>query len=222
MTDMPSASRSAYNFELSGGTLCLDFANTVDNRPDASRRLDHFTGYSALLAFFEQSGALNAKQASDLGERAGRAPRSAGKVFQAAIALRETIYRVFSAVAAERAPVERDMEMLNAFLSEAMAHRRVVLKRPGFAWNWAWSEDEALGRILWPPAVSAAELLAADRLESVRECAAETCGWLFLDHSRNQSRRWCDMKVCGNRAKARRHYQRRRAPRVARTLPLSS
>jgi len=52
------------------------------------------------------------------------------------------------------------------------------------------------------------DLLTSDRLSAVRECAADDCAWLFLDESRNRSRRWCDMKVCGNRQKARLHYHR--------------
>jgi predicted RNA-binding Zn ribbon-like protein len=62
--------------------------------------------------------------------------------------------------------------------------------------------------MLWPIASSAADLLTSERLKKVRLCEAKTCTWLFLDESRNHSRRWCDMKVCGNREKARRHYQR--------------
>ncbi|MCB0153982.1 MAG: CGNR zinc finger domain-containing protein, partial [Anaerolineae bacterium] len=56
---------------------------------------------------------------------------------------------------------------------------------------------------------SAAELLTSDRLNRVGQCAGESCGWLFLDTTRNHSRRWCEMEHCGNRAKAKRHYRRR-------------
>lgn len=65
-----------------------------------------------------------------------------------------------------------------------------------------------LERILWPIAQSAAELLTSSELGTVRLCEAPDCAWLFLDQSCNRSRRWSDMKVCGNRQKARRHYQR--------------
>jgi predicted RNA-binding Zn ribbon-like protein len=64
---------------------------------------------------------------------------------------------------------------------------------------------------LWAVARSAADLLISETtLAHLRECAAETCGWLFLDRSKNGSRRWCDMKVCGNRAKVRRFRRRAR------------
>src|SRR5690606_34555848 len=76
---------------------------------------------------------------------------------------------------------------------------------------FGWPESNALDQVLWPVAVSAAELLTSADRERVKECAADTCNWLFLDMSRNRSRRWCDMKECGNRAKARRFYKRQRA-----------
>ena len=71
-------------------------------------------------------------------------------------------------------------------------------------------EGTHLDTVLWPIAKSAADLLTSDRLACVRECAAQNCGWLFMDNSPNQRRRWCNMKICGNRAKARRHYERNR------------
>jgi predicted RNA-binding Zn ribbon-like protein len=64
---------------------------------------------------------------------------------------------------------------------------------------------------LWPIVLAAAELLTSAGRARVRECAAHGCGWLFLDTSRSQRRRWCTMASCGNRAKARRFYERTRA-----------
>ena len=64
--------------------------------------------------------------------------------------------------------------------------------------------------MMWPIAHEAAELLTANELGRVRECPGPNCGWLFLDMSKNRSRRWCSMEVCGNAAKARRHYQRQK------------
>lgn len=69
--------------------------------------------------------------------------------------------------------------------------------------------------MLWPVARSAAELLTSPDAQRVRECALRSCSWLFVDRSRNRRRRWCDMKTCGNRAKARRHYRRKQKSRAA-------
>src|ERR671930_579256 len=86
------------------------------------------------------------------------------------------------------------------------AHNDEIARRPRrIANGFAWVADDVLAPVVW----SAAELLTSGPLERVRECPGDdTCGWLFLDTSRNGSRRWCDMRTCGNRAKARRYYRR--------------
>jgi predicted RNA-binding Zn ribbon-like protein len=86
----------------------------------------------------------------------------------------------------------------------------VVRTGRGFGWGWTVS-DTSLERLLWPVARSAAELLVSGAADDVRECASETCSWLFLDRSPRRSRRWCSMKTCGNRDKVRRFYARQRA-----------
>jgi predicted RNA-binding Zn ribbon-like protein len=102
--------------------------------------------------------------------------------------------------------------VLQAEVTCALAHFRVAWSPAGFGWEWDQA-NSGLDRVLWPVAWSAAELLTQGPLERIRECPGQdTCGWLFLDLSKNASRRWCDMRVCGNRAKARRHYERALAP----------
>ncbi|MBN1859137.1 CGNR zinc finger domain-containing protein [Candidatus Bipolaricaulota bacterium] len=78
-----------------------------------------------------------------------------------------------------------------------------------FQWGWSDAEDQ-LEWPVWILARSAADLLTSDERDRVRRCAGPDCGWLFVDISRNHSRRWCDMADCGNRAKARRSYARKR------------
>jgi len=53
-------------------------------------------------------------------------------------------------------------------------------------------------------------LTSSQRLNQVRQCRGDNCGWLFVDGSKNHSRRWCDMRDCGNRAKVRRHRLKQR------------
>ena len=88
-------------------------------------------------------------------------------------------------------------------------HLRIEADPEGFGWTWEAPVDR-FDRILWPIARSAAELLTSPDVADLRECASDRCSWLFLDRSRTRRRRWCDMKVCGNRAKARRHYRRKK------------
>lgn len=196
-------------FSFSGGRLCLDFANTVDWR-DADEPGDRLIGYPALASWGWQASLLREDDARRLIDEAARRPDDAAATFARAIALREAIYRIFSAVAAARAPAAADLDQLNAALPEALAHARVEAAAGGFTWGWR-ADAGALDPMLWPVARSAAELLTSDELDRVRECADDDCGWLFMDMSRNRSRRWCSMQACGNRAKARRFYARKQA-----------
>jgi predicted RNA-binding Zn ribbon-like protein len=195
-------------FDLTGGALCLDFANTLGDRPRG--RDEHLAGFPALVAFGRQTGALAPAEARRLLRRAAREPRRARRAFARAVTLRECLYRVFIGLARGRRPAPSDMDVLNGVLGQALS--RLELRPRGTAFAWAWPAEEGdLERMLWPVARSAAELLVAEPRPPVRECASANCSWLFLDHSRGGRRRWCDMKTCGNRHKARQHYRRRRA-----------
>jgi predicted RNA-binding Zn ribbon-like protein len=204
-----SISSKHFTFELTGGALCLDFANTVDRRPDPLRREDHLTRGVDVLSWLSQAHNLSSKEGQQLAREIKQSPVKAASLLRRAVTLRETIYRIFSAIATGGQPAHSDLDTLNSVISRMMPRMRVVSQRGAFALRWIL-EGTGLDTLMWPIVKSAADLLTSDRLASVRECAAHDCGWLFMDHSPNQNRRWCDMKVCGNRAKARRHYQRRR------------
>lgn len=202
-----------HTFDLSGGALCLDFANTVGDRPSSTQ--EHLTGYADLLAWSRQAGVIDAAQARKLERRAARQKAEAKRVFDEAITLRECLYRIFSALAAGDRPKVSDIDALNRGLVIVFSHRTVVEGDDGFEWRWA-GPATALDRPLWPVLDSAATLLTSGEVHRIRECHGDPCSWLFIDRSRAQRRRWCDMKVCGNRAKARRHYQRTKKSRSKR------
>ena len=204
---MGETASEATIFDLSSEHLSLDFANTVSWRR-GDRPEERLKRYSDLVAWGQQAGALTDVEAQRLLHSAGRHPAVAASVLARAIALREAIYSLFSAVARGGVPPAADLATLNTALSDALRHARVLPTTSGFGWGWA--DGEALDRVLWPVARSAAELLTSDELIRVRQCAGAGCGWLFMDRSRAGRRQWCDMKVCGNRAKARRHYERTR------------
>jgi predicted RNA-binding Zn ribbon-like protein len=206
-----TARQRRYQFQLTGGALCLDFANTVDYRSGQERRLDHLTTCEDLISFNRQAGVIKSREAIELYRISANQPAAAQWILQRALALREAIYAIFSAVAARRQPLDADLELLNANLADALQHLRVNRVPDGYALRWSFGKGTLLDQLLWPMARSAAELLTSDLLKTVRECAAESCDWLFLDNSRSQSRRWCDMKVCGNREKARRFLRRNKA-----------
>jgi predicted RNA-binding Zn ribbon-like protein len=195
-------------FELTGGRLCLDFANTVENRPgDHPQEL--LNSYNDLVSWSEQAHVLTGQEAQLLIEEAAHRPAQASSVLQQAVEIREAIYRIFKAAARGAMPGEDDLVSLSAAMAEAQSHARIVAKADGFAWDLAGNGSD-LDRILWPVVRSATDILTSEELDAVRVCASDDCNWLFFDTSKNHSRRWCDMKSCGNRAKARRHYDRKK------------
>jgi predicted RNA-binding Zn ribbon-like protein len=194
-------------FELTGGRPCLDLVNTLESRPNPRPR-ELLRSYADLLAWGEQAALLSQGQARRLRERARRQPGKAEAARRRAISLREALFSVFSAMTAGSAVPRRALLVLNAALPGALARLRIIGRGGAFAWGWAAETD--FERVLWPVIQSAGELLTSPARGRLRECAAPDCSWLFLDASKNLSRRWCDMSVCGNRAKARRHYRRER------------
>lgn len=217
MTDV----RPAQPFDLSGGALCLDFANTWEDRerPETEK----LVSYEALLAFARQTGLVSAGARDRLAARAREDEAEAEAAFGAARELREAIYRIFSARVDGRPAPPDDLERLNAALPDALGGLRVERTggtdgeegrdgdaTPAYAWSRC-DASETLAAPLRPIVRSAAELLVSGELDRVRECHGTSCTWLFLDQSRNRSRRWCSMETCGNRAKARRHYRRTRS-----------
>ncbi len=202
------AETDAGSIKLIGGYLCLDFANTVAWR---GRDVPHdwLDDYEDLILWGRHSEALNDAEYELLHQEADRHPERADEIHERAMTLREAIYNVFSTLADGGEPETSDMETLNGETSEALGHVRIG--RSGNGYRLELEKNGAtLEQVLWPIAKSAADLLTSGKLDRVRRCAAEECGWLFLDTSRNRSRRWCDMKDCGNRMKARRYYRRKR------------
>jgi predicted RNA-binding Zn ribbon-like protein len=122
--------------------------------------------------------------------------------------VREAIWRIFTCHSSGEPIQKADLELLNAVVSQAMAHLR--LTPLGGEVCWSWTDDmNGVDMILWPVARAAAELLTSSEASKVRACEDDRgCGYLFIDQTKNHSRRWCSMDSCGNRAKARRHYSR--------------
>jgi predicted RNA-binding Zn ribbon-like protein len=189
--------------------LCLDFANTADWHA-SDHPQETLNSYADLVSWAKETGILTDLQARQLTCEAAARHEAATAVLRRAVALREAIYRVFSAVAGGRPPEASDLTIMNGELSKALARMQIIQVADAFVWEWTGGEA-ALDRVLWAVVRSTADLLVSEKLSRVGQCADDRgCGWLFLDMSRNRSRRWCDMKDCGNRAKARRHYDRKR------------
>jgi predicted RNA-binding Zn ribbon-like protein len=154
-----------------------------------------------------EAGVITRSTGEHLRQLAAAAPARAPAALREAIRLRETIYDVFSAVAHRQAIPGTALAHLNASAQRAAGHAQVVQANRRFSSEWIEPERH-LDSMLWPVTRAAAELLLGAEMDDVRQCASETCSWLFVDRSKNHRRRWCDMKVCGNRDKARKYYQR--------------
>jgi predicted RNA-binding Zn ribbon-like protein len=218
-TAQPRARRGEWTFELTGGALCLDFTNTVADRP--RRQKEHLASYADLLSWARQAGALEPGDVRRLRLAAARRTADAEAAFTRALEVRECLFRIFAATARGGEPDRRDLVAFNGNLGETLARLRLRRRATGLAWGWA-RDDESLLPMLWPVVRSAADLLTSREGAQVRECASERCSWLFVDRSRTLRRRWCDMRTCGNRSKARRHYQRQKAAETCSTSQRSS
>lgn len=189
--------------------VCLTFANTLSWR-GSEAPVERLADLGTLLDWASEAGALPAEAARQLAGRASRHPAEAERLLAEAIGLRETIYRIFAAVARGDPVREQDFAALSRALAEAPARRRLARSGEDYAWQIelvpmgrAGSQAAALlAPVLW----SAGDLLVKGGQQRIRQCANARCLWLFLDESKNGTRRWCDMASCGNRAKARRHY----------------
>jgi len=190
--------------------LCLDFTDTVDWRT-SNHAKDRLDTYAALLNWSSEKGLLDRKQVEALGRAASR--RDMTPVLTEASRLREAIFRIFSAIAHKKRALPGDLDILNEYLAKSLA--RMVVMETGEGYEWGLRCDVAPDMMLYQIAESAAMLLTSRDLARVRECANEEegCGSLFLDCSKSQTRRWCSMESCGNRAKSRTFYDRHlRAP----------
>jgi predicted RNA-binding Zn ribbon-like protein len=197
------------DWKMVGGELCLDFANTADWHASDTPQ-ERLGGYEDLVSWGRHAGILSEGETRRLAHRASTHPKGAEKALRKAIALREAIYRIFRALAVHALPPAGDLDLLNEALAEALPNLKVARRGSDFVWEWAGVGD-SLDGMLWPILRSAAEVLTSEKRTRLGQCADDRgCGWLFLDTSKNRSRRWCDMEDCGNRAKARRHYLRER------------
>jgi predicted RNA-binding Zn ribbon-like protein len=197
-----------HEFEFYGGSVCLDFTNTVDSRRLAELE-EHLHGYPDLASWARQAGLVDESGEARLLRRAAERPDEARHAYAAAVDLREAVFRVFRALAEDAPAPAADLTTIQAAYTRAMSHARLD-ERAGRL-GWAWPED-APQLPAWLVARSAVELATVGPVDRIKVCASDSgCAGLFLDTSKNRSRRWCTMTGCGNEAKFRRQTARRRA-----------
>jgi predicted RNA-binding Zn ribbon-like protein len=197
-------------FDLIAGNVCLDFVNTLDDRPTQPK--ETLLDYMDLVHFAEEAGVLDSDRANQLYERGYLDPLGAQEVLARGRELREALHQVFWATIHKRPVPPAALARINADVQDAATHLSLVPAGRGAKSGFEWKYDELrqLDRVLWPIARAAADLFTSEQLADVRACGSKTCEWLFLDTSKNRHRRWCDMTRCGNRAKMQRFYARQK------------
>lgn len=192
--------------ELVGNDPALDLVNTVSWRGDPERRVDRLSDASDLLRWSEFAGVVDGTTGRRLAQQVAADPVAGSTALKRVTQLRERLYDVVLPLAVGESPAAADVTTLNSQLCRALGRAEVVSVMP-IAWRTPGTL-EGLADLL---AVHAWQLLQAGDSDRLRQCRGEGCGWLFLDRSRNGSRVWCSSSDCGNRSRARRHYQRHRA-----------
>lgn len=193
-----------------GGHLALDFANTVDD-PEGAARYDHVSDLTGYLGWALHAGLLDEPTARGLREQGEQHPDATTAVLARAAALREALNTTFGAVV-DSEPPDAGWQRLRPFVLDALEHADLATGPDGTPGDVAlhWRTDD-LGSPLHPVAHAALQLLHAPELRRLKRCAG--CPWLFLDASRNASRRWCSMTDCGTHAKIQRYVTKRAALR---------
>jgi predicted RNA-binding Zn ribbon-like protein len=188
---------SIESLQIIAGNLALNFVNTVANRHGQSR--DYLDGAPELSRWSQRVGLLEEDQTLRLSSKQLSDVRNA----------REILHRLFLSLASGKAPSARSIVELNSWFARLAPKRDMKWTKDGVTWVWKTSLHDP-DRVLGPIWLSASELLVEGLGSKVHECGDEFCGWIFLDRSQAGRRRWCSMADCGNRAKARWHYRRRK------------
>ena len=196
----------AETFRCPGGALCLDFCNSGGGVRRASGT-EWIAGFTDLIGWLEAAEAVTGGQAARLRRAGAASPRAAVRVWGRAIKFREALFRVLNAKAQGGAVAREDLSIIEAEHARAASFARLSWTGEGYAWSLDPSAS-ALEAAMQPLVESAVSLLTSAKLERLRRCGRSTCYWLFIDETRNHSRRWCEMASCGNVVKVRRFREK--------------
>jgi len=195
-------------FELVGGHPALDLVNTLDWRFREGLPEELLESYGDILRFTEQSQLLTPRQARHLLRNANSS--AAQRTLASVRDLREAAAEIFYAVVDERSPASAPIKSLGTAFKAARAHQNLQWSESRL--TWGWQETTAAPELpLWLLSLSVVRLMTSDAMQQLRACDNLECRWLFLDTSKNHTRRWCEMRICGNRMKARRFKAQHRA-----------
>ncbi len=208
---MSVAERKA--FAWLSGHPALDFVNTRAWYVE-SPQSERFRTVDDVLAWGRECGMLDEEDVAEWRRTRSRDEAAAARFFASALETRAALHRVLHAVGVGAPWAPDTPDVLRRFqerVSSAVARMRLepADASRSLVRRWAWDDPHA-NPLLSRLTVDAGALLTGERAERLRACGNDRCGWVFLDTSRTGTRRWCDMRVCGNRVKARRRYARQR------------
>lgn len=193
--------RGIADVRIVGGHPALDLVNTVGSRRGRIGA-DYLATYDDLLLWATRQGVLDEKDAAALHAVAQAEPADAVAALLRAKRLRECLWRVWTAMQGREGPAAADLVLLTREVLAAQRARALEWSDVGCTWRWTGAAglDAVTAHVAW----AAAELLAGGEhlhLSRVRECEGRNCGWLFLDTTRNGTRRWCTAEECGSLAR---------------------
>ena len=189
----------AGSLTLAAENLALNFANTESGR-GGEHHLNHLKSAADVLTWARHADVITDSAAQQGHGLVKEKKALAERIFQGAVSLRSAIYDINAAFVAGREPGEISLKALIAEHCETL--RGAKLLQQGSRYDWSWNPDDDLAAaILGPIAEAAIGLLTRQEKSRIKQCRGMHCGWLFLDTTKNNSRCWCDMRVCGNRSK---------------------
>ena len=209
MTVIPQTSLSrAGSLPLIADDLALDFANTESGRGFPSHQ-DHLREATNVVEWLAHAKVLPVEDAGWLRKRVSDRADLAADLLKQATELRAAIHDVGAALGRHVKPPEASLASLSALHARFVAQAKLAPGAPACRWLWG-VRSSPVEAALGPVALAAVRLFTEGDFHRIRECGGQACGWLFYDQSKNNRRRWCEMEVCGNRAKQRRLAARRR------------
>lgn len=202
-----SKERNIDTLRLDGGCTCFDFINTVNSRSEEDEPYEYLGSYGEFMKWSGRVELLPRERIKKLSGYADANPKEAGRTLEEIKQVRELMYRIFSAIAAEAPVGDSELDTFNTRLAESISKLQFVSGGDELQLSWKTGEPD-LNEPLWRVMKSAFDILTEEPAGRIKEC--EACGWIFLDQSKNKSRRWCNMQTCGSAHKAKKYYYRKK------------
>jgi len=203
-----SKERNIDTLPLDGGVLCFDFINTVNSWKEKNGH-EYLDSYPSLVQWSGKVEILSVERRKHLQQYAFRHAEQAGKALEKIKEVRQLLYQFFAVIATGNIAMLPDelLHQFNTVLSDALSHIRFSKNKTHLEQDWEEDNTDLL-QPLWVVMKSAYDVLTGEDPQRIKECPA--CGWMFLDHTKNNKRRWCNPHSCGSIEKTKKYYQKKK------------